>query len=376
MRPPLTAQEIHPRELTPGHEALWAQFRALDPRLAHPYFDVRFTQAAADVPGGAVAILARGDRVVGFFPLQRRRNLVQPLAAPMSDYHGVIAAPGEKISPQALIGAIGGALSADAWAGATVPGFQRRERMATRIEGGAAALQSRLEAKNRKFWKNMKRKARRLEEEVGPTRFTWDDCAPETLDWLIAAKRAQYARTRRHDIFACGWTLDLLTALRERHGEGFGLRIASLRTAKGELMAAEASLDDNRTLHLWFPVYDPIYRRYGPGMYLTWLQLKNASDEGYIEVDFGCGDGDYKATLADVAGYVWRGSTVSDRPTRTALVRLFDRRAPKRLRRLGASMSRRLDVINACETSPAGWMTGAASAGWAMINRRNTGTAS
>lgn len=372
MRPPLSVEKISPRELTLEHEALWAQFRASNSHLAHPYFDIRFTRAAGDVPGAAVAVLSRGDQVVGFFPLQHRRGLVQPLAAPMSDYHGPIVSSDEPIGPQTLIEALGGTLNTGAWAGPAVPAFQRRERMVTRVRGGADALQQRLDAKNRKFWKNMKRKARRLDEECGPTRFTWDDRDPATFDWLIAAKRRQYARTRRHDIFACGWTVDLLSVLRQRRPEDFGLRIASLRTAKGDLMAAEASLDDGRVLHLWFPAYDPAYRRYGPGMYLTWLQLKRAADEGYVEVDFGCGDGDYKATLADVAGHVWHGSAKSAQTTGATLNSLIDRRAPGSLRRLRASMSQRLDVINACEVSLTGWMTGAASAGWAMINRRET----
>lgn len=376
MRPQLRVQEIDLRDLTPDLEAIWTRFRGSNPRLMHPYFDVRFSQAAAVVPGAQVAVLYRGDVVSGFFPFQRRRGRYQPLAAPMSDYHGVIAPPDAGINPQKLVEALGGSLSAGAWSCAPVPGFVRRERMATRVEGGAEALQQRLDRKNRKFWKNMHRKARRLEEELGPTRFTWDDDDPAVFDWLIAAKRAQYARTRRHDIFACGWTVDLLNELRARKADGFGLRIASLRAASGELLAAEASLDDGRILHLWFPVYASAYRRFGPGMYLTWLQMRRAADDGYAEVDFGCGGGDYKSTLADVAGHAWEGTASDGQTAATTLARLIHNRGPAPLRRLGASFTRRLDIINACEVTSTGWMAGVASAAWAMVGSGAMRTAS
>ncbi|MBN8553632.1 MAG: GNAT family N-acetyltransferase [Caulobacterales bacterium] len=366
-RAQMNVELIGPEELTPDLEQIWTRFRRSNAALSHPYFDIRFTQAASAVPGAQVAIVYEGESICGFFPVQRRRGLYQPLAAPMSDYHGVIAPSRSKICPQQLVELLGGTLSAGAWSGAPVPGFVPRERMAARVGGGAEALQRRLDQKNRKFWKNMARKARRLEEELGPARFNWNDDDPAVFDWLISAKRAQYARTRRHDIFSCGWTVDLLAELKSRHADGYGLRIASLRAASGELLAAEASLDDGRTLHLWFPVYAPAYRRFGPGMYLTWLQMLRAADDGYAEVDFGCGAGDYKSTLADVAGYAWEGTVAGEGATVRALARLINRKGPAPLRRFGTSLKRRLDIINACEVTPAGWMTGAAAAAWAMV---------
>ena len=56
----------------------------------------------------------------------------------------------------------------------------------------------------------------------------------EVLDWIIARKREQYRRSRRHDVFACGWTAGLLHTLFENRSPDFGLRVSSLRTAAGE----------------------------------------------------------------------------------------------------------------------------------------------
>src|SRR5690554_4624885 len=79
--------------------AEWDQWRAMaaaNPDLASPYFRPEFTRVAASVsPGAAVAVLHRGGEIAGFFPFQRRGGAIQPLGAPMNDYHGVIARPGE-----------------------------------------------------------------------------------------------------------------------------------------------------------------------------------------------------------------------------------------------------------------------------------------
>lgn len=87
----------------------WRCFAAADPALAHPYFDLRYAQAAADAaPGAGVAVLRRGSRAVGFLPFQRRGGVIQPLGAPLSDYHGLIAEPGEGLDLCDVVERLGG----------------------------------------------------------------------------------------------------------------------------------------------------------------------------------------------------------------------------------------------------------------------------
>ena len=88
---------LAPRDLDDAAQGLWGSFRAADPRLSSPYFDLRYVQAAADVvPGAEVAVIRCADQIIGFLPFQRRGTLIQPIGAPLTDYHGLLAAPGRE----------------------------------------------------------------------------------------------------------------------------------------------------------------------------------------------------------------------------------------------------------------------------------------
>lgn len=93
---------IRPDALRPEDQAVWESLRAGDPDLDHPYLDPRYSLAAASVPGAALAVFRRGGQAVGFFPFQRRGRLIQPLGAPLTDYHGMIAAAADLLTPNRL----------------------------------------------------------------------------------------------------------------------------------------------------------------------------------------------------------------------------------------------------------------------------------
>ncbi|HYD28011.1 GNAT family N-acetyltransferase [Brevundimonas sp.] len=362
---------IRPDALRPRDRAAWDALRATEPGLDHPYLDPRYALAAADIPRAALAVFRRGGAAVGFFPFQRRGRLIQPLGAPLTDYHGVVAAAGEGLDPATVARRLGGVLRVGGWMapGAAVPGFLARTRMSTDVTGGRDALAARLDERSHRFFKNMRRLKRGFEREHGEPVFTWDERDPAVLDWIVARKRDQYRRSRRHDVFACGWTVDLLRRLYETRTPDFGLRLASLRTADGQLVAAEASLDDGRTLHLWFPTYDPAFARHGLGTILTRLELEQAADEGYRLVDFGAGDEGYKTALAEPGGVVFEGVAEGPRPDLTRLAGRLLAAGPAPLPRLQLSLSRRFDIINACETRAADWWAAAAGAAAAAARK-------
>ncbi len=362
---------IRPDALRPEDRAAWDALRATEPGLDHPYLDPRYALAAADVPGAALAVFRRDGSAVGFFPFQRRGRLIQPLGAPLTDYHGVIARAGARLDPAEVARRLGGVLRAGGWMAPTaaVPGFVARTRLATDVTGGREALSARLEERSHRFFKNMRRLRRGFEREHGEPVFTWEERDPAVLDWIIAHKREQYRRSRRHDVFACGWTGALLHRLFETRTADFGLRVSSLRTAAGELVAAEASLDDGRTLHLWFPTYDAAFARHGVGTLLTRLELEEAAEAGYRSVDFGAGDEGYKTALAEPAGVVFEGVAEGPRADLTRLAGRLLAGGPPPLRRFQQSLGRRFDIINACETRAADWWAGAAGAAAAAARK-------
>lgn len=362
---------IRPEALSPEDHAAWTEIRAREPGLDHPYLDPRYALAAAGVPGSALAVFRRGGRAVGFFPFQRRGRLIQPLGAPLTDYHGVIAAPAEGLDPETVARQLGGVLRAGGWVSPAgpPPGFAARTRLAADVTGGREALAARLEERSHRFFKNMRRLRRGFEREHGEPVFTWNERDPAVLDWIIARKREQYRRSRRHDVFACGWTVDLLRALFEARTADYGLRLSSLRTRAGELAAAEASLDDGRTLHLWFPTYDPAFARHGVGTLLTRLEMERAAEAGYRRVDFGAGEEGYKTALAEPDGLVFEGVAEGPRPDLVRLAGRLMAGGPAPLRRFQQSLGRRFDIINACETRAAEWWAGAAAAAAAAARK-------
>ncbi|MGZ9101027.1 MAG: GNAT family N-acetyltransferase, partial [Brevundimonas sp.] len=214
----LNVDIVEVEALTEADRAAWRAMLAADPALDSPYFRPEFAEVAGRIcPNAAVAVFSRAGETVGFFPHQRRGGLIQPLGAPLSDYHGVIARAGERLDPATVAQHLGGVLRVGGWvspAGA-VPGFLVRNRMAADVSGGRDALVERMEARNHRFFKNMRRLRRGFEREHGEPVFTWDDREAGVLDWIIARKRDQYRRSRRHDVFACGWTGALLHALSE-----------------------------------------------------------------------------------------------------------------------------------------------------------------
>lgn len=372
MNSSITIEVMKPAALGAVERGLWSQFRAASNRYASPYFDLRYVLAAEEAsPGGEVAVLHRAGRIVGFLPFQRRGGLIQPLGAPMTDYHGPLAAPGETITLRQVIEALDGrsyrftGLVADDAAGARHLASHRI--LQADLSSGFDAWLADRELRHPRFFKGKRRNRRALEREVGPLQFKWSRDEDGLLDYVIGLKRAQYRRTGLHDIFGCGWTERMLRVLVEAREPDFGLGFATLR-AGGSLISAEVALLSGGVYHLWLPVYEPAYARYGPGMLMTLDTLQAIAAEGVQKVDFGRDDADYKRYLADPAGTVLEGVLHAEPgPVAQWADRTVASLSPLGVASLRNRLRRRLDVISACETSAWGWTSGVALAGMLMV---------
>lgn len=367
MERPVDVEIIRTDALTEADIAAWRAMIASNPALASPYFRPEFTRVAGAVsPDAAVAVFRRDGEVVGFFPHQTRGGTIQPLAAPMNDYHGVIARPGEAPGLEAVARSLNTPrLRVGAWVGEADGGEDRETLMVAMPEGGYGPWYEERRQTWGKYFKDKERARRSLEAELGPIHVERGLRDPALLDQLIALKRDQYRRTGRHDIFDCGWTADLLHALLQTRGkDDFGASMAAM-WAGGKLVAVEYSLHAGGRYHFWFPVYEPALARCSPGILLSLDTMRLASDEGYRVFDFGFGGEGYKKYFCNANQTVREavivrpglGSAVSN-----AAVGLLNRAGKQRGERLRQSMRRRWAAIEACETTPANRFKGAVDA--------------
>jgi CelD/BcsL family acetyltransferase involved in cellulose biosynthesis len=330
--------------------------------LASPCFDLRFILVAARAaPGAEVAVLRRDGGVEGFLPFQRRGGLIQPLGAPLSDYHGLILRPGAEVCLAEVVERLnvrrfrfGGLIGAPP---TEAEGETRPAMVADLSEGYEAYLESRRAAGHGGFLKDKRRRARLLEQHHGALTFSFD-ADPAVLDDIIAAKRAQMRRTAQHDVFDSAWTRRMMSDLAAAATPDFGLRFAVLR-AGGRMIAAEVGLLSGAAYHLWLPVYEPEFARYSPGALMTLESLKALAEAGVVQADFGPAGEDYKRAFAEPAQLVFEG----DLRTRTVMAPIRDaagqllRRAPavyRPLRSARRRLERRIDRILACEPGFAG----------------------
>ncbi len=367
----LQVEIVRVDQLTLADRVLWRAMTDANPDLASPYFRFEFTDIAGRIsPDAAVAILSRDGRTVGYFPHQRRGAAIQPLGAPMNDYHGVIAMPGEA-PPLETVAALLGAprLNVSAWVGPSGVGEPRETLMTITPEEGFDAWYAERRQTWGKYFKDKERARRSLETEHGAIRVEYDLRDPQLLDPLIALKSDQYIRTGRHDIFACGWTRDLLHALMADRRDDFGASMTALWTGD-RLAAIEYSLHAGDRYHFWFPAYEPAVARCSPGILLTLDTMKLGCADGFRVYDFGFGGEGYKKYFCNATQGVREavvlkpglGAALSD-----AAVGLLNGAAGGRVERLRTSVRRRWAAIEACEITPANRLMGAvAAAGVAM----------
>ncbi len=369
----LQIEIVEASQLTVADRVLWRAMAEANPDLASPYFAWEFTEIASRiVPQAAVAILTRGGRTVGYFPHQRRGASIQPLGAPMNDYHGVIAMPGEAPALSEVADLLGAPrLSVSAWIGPSGVGAHRETLMTVLPEEGYDAWYAERRRTWGKYFKDKERARRSLETELGEAEVRRGLTDPAMLDHLIGLKRDQYARTGRHDIFACGWTRDLLHALMASEYEGFGASMAAL-WAGGRLTAIEYSLHAGDRYHFWFPAYEPGLARCSPGILLTLDTMRLGSEAGFRVFDFGFGGEGYKKYFCNATQDVHEavvsrpgmGSILSD-----AAFGLLNTAAGGRGERLRTSVRRRWAAIEACEVTPANRLKGAAAAAVVAVRK-------
>lgn len=236
----------------------------------------------------------------------------------------------------------------DRWPELVAAAWPGRTRLRTDLTMDAPAIELEgdyerwLARRERKFRKEARRTARRLDEEGIRQRLTLDDGA------LSALVRLNEARWRdRGGSNLGGQTKRVLDAAAAALGRDEDRIAVMLLDCAGATIAAELVLRAGDSMAFWAGGFDADWARHSPGTHAMLAALKDAAADGVRWVDLGGGASEYKRRLADTnCPVTWR--TLFPAGPRSPLIRL--RLLPKHLchwlraqaRRLPAPVQRRL----------------------------------
>lgn len=292
-----------PSELGPHEIAVWHSMLRQTESLANPFLCPEFAVAVDKFrPDVRVAVLTDGPAIVGFFPFERRRlGVGVPIGAGLNDCEGVIHAPAVEWEPRELLKAcklavwqfdhlVEGQRPFESYAAAVAPS------PVIDLTDGFAAYQKRLLQKSPQFCRDVARKTRKLEREIGQLRFVVDSRDIALLRTLLEWKSDQYHRSGRVDNFGRRWIVDLIDHLFSTHSNCFG-GLLSVLYAGETPVAAHFGLRYGHVLAHWFPAYDTGFGRHSPGLIQHLRMAEETAALGIHLIDMGKGSGRYKQTL-------------------------------------------------------------------------------
>ena len=299
------------------------------------------------MPACASRSRCEGDRVIGVAPFFAQvsygLNELRLLAAGFSHRIGLLAEPGRE---EAVAAALAPALAAidpapasvvfegiderDRWPellAAAWPGRTPRLRTDATMEAPEVDLgdsyDAWMEGRARKFRKEARRNARRLEEAGVTSRIGADR---EAIGALIRLHEARWEERGGSEVGARAERV--VAAAAEQLGADGRLEVVLLESEDGPV-SAELVLRAGNVAVFWAGGFDPAWSRHAPGTQTMLVALRSAAERGVTVADLGGGAHPYKLRMADGSRpIVWR--TLFPRGRRYPLIRL--RLAPKHLK--------------------------------------------
>jgi CelD/BcsL family acetyltransferase involved in cellulose biosynthesis len=288
------------------------------PSLANPFLSPEFAMAVGGFrPDARVAILTEGQSVTGFFPFERRRlGCGVPICGWLTPCQGVIHAPGAEWDPQDLLrGCRISAWRFDCLIADQQPFKSYHSVIAPSpmidLSGGFEAYYAKLRVKSPRFCRELARRTRKIERELGELRVVADSRDVNVLRTLMAWKSERYRQTSHVDRFEQPWLAELLHILLTTRSAQLSGMLSALY-AGDRLVAAQFGLRAGTLLVGWFTGYETSLRRYSPGL----IHIKELAEEmavaGVRVIDMGGGVKNYyKETLKSYDGFVAQGVVTS-----------------------------------------------------------------
>ncbi len=327
MESPVLIDVVRPSDLRFSEIAAWVGFQAADPVLDSPFLAPEWAFVVERAQAGRrgdirVAVIREGSEPAGFFATRVVGSTAMPVGAPMCDYQALVARPGLTVDPKDLVAALDVQRLDFSHMLADQPSFRAfaRGEAASHVidvaDGYAAYARAR--ASESGILKDIARRRRKIERDIGPLTFTPMANCPRAFERLLEWKRRQYLQTGQTVIFDAPWTVELLRALHAVDGPDFGGGLFVLHV--GDRPAAiQFHLRSRRTLHAWIIAHDPEFERYSPGLILFDEILRWMDATPYTALDLGAGDYRFKQQLANARRCVSDGFV--GRPSAASLVR-------------------------------------------------------
>lgn len=297
-----TARRIDAGSLTGEDLAAWGRLLDQTAPDGNAFLSPAFVQAAGKAYGRVEVCLVGDDAgLAAVFPYQFPSSFAAAMCAAvrvgedMSDHFAVIARRGFSCSSDELL----------SWAGLNhfffthldgsqidigLTGEDSTGGLRILLPHGGAAYFEDLRKNDAKFSKDTERRLRKAAQDLGPARFCIEEADPAFwLQRVMVEKREQYLRTGKGDWLALPGRRVLLERLAEARGADCRPIVSTLMY--GDTWAAiHFGLRSGKTLHYWFPVYNPALATYAPGRLLLHQVISHAQQAGIEIIDRGAGE--------------------------------------------------------------------------------------
>jgi CelD/BcsL family acetyltransferase involved in cellulose biosynthesis len=295
-------------ELPAEVRAAWSAAQAGEARFDSPFLSPLWAQAVARAQGPAsdVKVAVQHDKAgqpAAFLAVRKRGSTAMPVGAPMSDYQALVTRDGFRADPRAMLRALGVSRYDFCHMQAEDPAFQGHARgqdvsWVVEVADGYAAYEAERKAAGVGALKDIDKKRRKAEREVGPARFTAlsDSRADYDAADRLEARPAGRHRPDRPVQDRLGHAADGRAA--GDPGPDFGGGLYTLHLGD-ELAAVHFHLRGGGTIHGWLIAHDPKFERYSPGLLLFQDILKSLDAGPYKRLDLGAGDYRFKRELSN-----------------------------------------------------------------------------
>ncbi len=302
------------RSVAPEIVSAWEALLASNPALASPYFSASFAAAVGAVREDAFVGLARDSTgICALLPFQRgAMGAGRPIGGAISDYQALVSSPGLRIDPREMVRGLG----LSSWHFDHLIASQKdfaphhtriAESPVMDLSGGYTAYIEARKAAGSQEVRNLPRKSRKLEREVGPIRFESRSRDRAAMATLQRWKTEQCRATGHADVFEPVWTRELLDRLWAEKTDSFEGTLSTLH-AGDTLVAAHFGMRSRTVWHWWFPGYSHEHAEYSPGIILLMRMAEAAEGLGLTAIDFGKGDSEYKNRLKNSSVLVAEGA--------------------------------------------------------------------